>query len=212
MKASATAAAVATFAFDLPTPPVDGNLTRVAARLLNYTKPADTAAGRRFIYEALQQWQPEDGGAGILNEAIMELGATVCTPRKPRCTECPVRLYCRAAEPEKLPVRKPRPKTVDMEEHCAWIVRDGAILLEQQTGKRWRGLWRLPLFTEPGTPASALLTLQYPFTHHRVKLSVFPATTPLFLEDNQRWVPITDLSTTPMTAPHRRAVKKLLHH
>ena len=206
-----TAAAVATFAFDQPTPPVDANIIRVAARLLNYCKPTDSAAGLSHIRAAAQQWQPgiEEGGAGIFNEALMELGALICTPRSPRCSACPVRIFCKAEAPEMLPVKRPRPKQVKLEEHCGWIVCGGRVLLEQQTGKRWRGLWRLPILTEPhsGVPLAALT---YPFTHHRVSLSVFPGTTPLFLAENQGWFPLAELEAVPMTAPHRRALKKLL--
>ena len=206
-----TAAAVATFAFDQPTPPVDANIIRVAARLLNYCKPTDSAAGLSHIRAAAQQWQPgiEEGGAGIFNEALMELGALICTPRSPRCSACPVRIFCKAEAPETLPAKRPRPKQVKLEEHCGWIICGGRVLLEQQTGKRWRGLWRLPILTEPhsGVPLAALT---YPFTHHRVSLSVFPGTTPLFLAENQGWFPLAELEAVPMTAPHRRALKKLL--
>ena len=206
-----TAAAVATFAFDQPTPPVDANIIRVAARLLNYCKPTDSAAGLSHIRAAAQQWQPgiEEGGAGIFNEALMELGALICTPRSPRCSACPVRIFCKAEAPETLPAKRPRPKQVKLEEHCGWIICGGRVLLEQQTGKRWRGLWRLPVLTEPhsGVPLAALT---YPFTHHRVSLSVFPGTTPLFLAENQGWFPLAELEAVPMTAPHRRALKKLL--
>ena len=206
-----TAAAVATFAFDQPTPPVDANIIRVAARLLDYCKPTDTAAGLSHIRAAAQHWQPgiEEGGAGIFNEALMELGALICTPRSPRCSACPVRIFCKAEAPETLPAKRPRPKQVKLEEHCGWIICGGRVLLEQQTGKRWRGLWRLPVLTEPhsGVPLAALT---YPFTHHRVSLSVFPGTTPLFLAENQGWFPLAELEAVPMTAPHRRALKKLL--
>ena len=206
-----TAAAVATFAFDQPTPPIDANIIRVTARLLDYRKPVDSAAGQKTLRTVAEQWQPgaEEGGAGIFNEGLMELGALICTPRAPRCSACPVRLFCQAQEPETLPDKRPRPKTVELEEHCGWIIHDGQVLLEQQTGKRWRGLWRLPLLTEPhsGIPLTAL---SYPFTHHRVSLSVFPGTTPLFLAENQRWIPFAELETLPMTAPHRRALNKLL--
>ena len=203
-----TAAAVATFAFDQPVPPVDGNFIRVIARLLNFSKPVDTAAGLKRIRAAATRWQPETG-AGLFNEALMELGALVCTPRNPRCPVCPLRAYCSAGEPESIPVKKPRPRTVELDECCGWIVRNGAVLLEQQTGKRWRGLWRLPLSTEShaGIP---LVKLKYPFTHHRVTLSVFPATCPLFLEENQRWVACGELHSLAMPAPHRRALNKLL--
>ena len=206
-----TAAAVATFAYDQPTPPVDANIIRVAARLLDFRKPTDTAAGLASIRDTTQQWQPseEEGGAGIFNEALMELGALVCTPRSPRCSACPVRIFCKAEEPATLPLKKPRPRRVELEEHCGWIVQEERVLLEQQTGKRWRGLWRLPILTEPhsGVP---LASLTYPFTHHRVSLSVFPGTTPLFLTEDQRWFSFAELEAVPMTAPHRRALTKLL--
>lgn len=206
-----TAAAVATFAFDEPVVPLDGNIIRVTARLLDYAKPTDTAAGLDHLRTVAQLWQPgaEEGGAGILNEALMELGALVCTPRAPRCSACPVRLFCKATTPESLPVKRPRPKPVDVDEHCAWIVVNGHILLEQQTGKRWRGMWKLPPLAEShsGTP---LATLTYPFTHHRMHLSVYPATTPLFLGENQEWFSFAEVETIPMTAPHRRILKKLL--
>ena len=206
-----TAAAVATFAFDQPTPPVDANIIRVTARLLDYDKPTDGALGLAHIRSTTGQWQPseEEGGAGIFNEALMELGALVCTPRTPRCSACPVRIFCRAEKPEMLPVKRSRPRKAELVEHCGWIIREQCVLLEQQTGKRWRGLWRLPLLNEPhsGVPLAALT---YPFTHHRVSLSVFPATTPLFLTENQRWFSFAELDAVPMTAPHRRALKKLL--
>ena len=206
-----TAAAIATFAFDQPTPPVDGNIIRVTARLMDYRKPVDTAAGLSVIRSVAAAWQPdvEEGGAGMLNEALMELGALVCTPRAPRCSACPVRLFCQAQEPETLPVKRPRPKTVELEEHCGWIIHQGRVLLEQQTGKRWRGMWKLPLLTEPHS-GEPLATLRYPFTNHRVNLAVFPGTTPLFLAENQQWVPLAGLDAVAMTAPHRRAVNKLI--
>jgi len=202
-----TAAAVATFAFDEPEPPVDANILRVTARLTNYRKPVDTSAGLKALRTVAEAWQPESG-AGLFNEAMMELGAVICLPRQPRCGVCPMRLFCRAESPETLPIKRPRPKTIEMEEHCGWILRDGSVLLEQQTGKRWKGLWRLPLLTEPhsGCP---LASLHYPFTHHRVHLSVYPATAPLFLTDTQRWFPLAELDAIPMPAPHRRALRKL---
>ena len=206
-----TAAAVTTFAFDAPTPPVDANIIRVTARLLDYRKPTDAAAGLSHIRAITEQWQPsvEEGGAGIFNEALMELGALVCTPHAPRCAACPVRIFCKVDAPEALPVKRPRHRREEIEEHCAWIIRDDCVLLEQQTGKRWRGLWRLPILTEPHS-CVPLAALTYPFTHHRVSLSVFPGTTPLFLTENQRWFSFGELESVPMTAPHRRALKKLL--
>ena len=203
-----TAGAIATFAFDEPSPPVDGNIVRVIARLLDLWEPVDSASGLEQVWETASRWQPQTQ-AGEFNEALMELGALICTPRAPACLICPVRMFCSAQQPELLPVKKPRPRTVRMVEECGWIVRHGEVLLEQQTGTRWHGLWKLPLLTEPhaGVP---LVALVYPFTNHRVELSVYHGSSPLIMAENQRWFGLADLEMTPMPAPHRRALKRLL--
>jgi A/G-specific adenine glycosylase len=201
-----TAAAVATFAFDAPIPPVDGNIARVLARLLDFYEPVDSSAGLEHLWETATRWQPERG-AGFYNEAMMELGALVCTPRSPVCETCPVEAFCAATDPELLPIKKPRRKTVLLDEHCAWALQDGRVLLEQQTGTRWRGLWRLPVLAKAGK-GTPLVTLDYPFTHHRITLRVFP-----FVMDSgesRQWFSLADLADVPMPAPHRRALKQLL--
>ncbi len=203
-----TAAAVATFAFDAPTPPVDGNITRVLARLLDFRDPVDTRATLEHLWQTATRWQPRKN-AGFFNEAMMELGALVCTPRSPSCPECPVRSFCAGAEhdPAALPVKKPRPKTVLLNEHCGWSFCENRLLLQQQTGSRWRGLWRLPLLAGAGE-GTPLLTLEYPFTHHRITLRVFP--TEPEEGPSRQWFSVAELGRIPMPAPHRRALKQLL--
>lgn len=208
-----TAAAVATFAFDRPVPPIDGNIARVMARLLDDPTPVDTAAGSARLRETAIAWQPRER-AGVFNEALMELGALICTPRTPSCLICPVQRFCATETPERLPVKKPRPKVVALDELCGWIEREGAILLEQQTGSRWNGLWRLPLLkgTECGGGGGEkpLVRLTYPFTNHRITLRVIPAPAPRSLPENWAWISHEQLAKIAMTAPHRRAVEALL--
>ena len=203
-----TAGAVATFAFDEPVPPVDGNIVRVIARLIDSWEPVDTAQGLERIWQTALHWQPQTG-AGRFNEALMELGALVCFPRSPACLICPVHKFCCTHQPESLPIKKPRPRTERMVEECGWIVRNGEVLLEQQTGTRWHGMWKLPLLTEPHAERP-LLAMVYPFTNHRVEFSVYPGSSPLIMAENQRWFAIAALETTPIPAPHRRALKRLL--
>ena len=152
-----------------------------------------------------------ENGARIFNSAIMELGALVCTPRTPQCPRCPIRSHCAAfanGTAESLPRKKPRKKTATLAEHCAWTIHHGGILLEQQTGPRWRGLWKLPAL--PAAPDTApLLTIEYPFTHHRVTLSVFAQPAPSPLRENLAWHPLASLTEVPLTAPHRRAIERL---
>ncbi len=205
-----TAGAVASFAFDLPEPLVDANVARVLARLLDLHTPIDCTAGHSALWATATALVPEKG-ARIFNSALMELGALICTPRTPRCDKCPIQKHCASfanGTATLLPKKMPRRKQAELAEHCAWTVSRRRILLEQQTGPRWRGLWKLPAL--PAAPDGApLLTLKYPFTHHRVTLSVFaqPASSPL--REHLAWHPVTALAELPLTAPHRRAIEKL---
>ena len=203
-----TAGAVATFAFDLPAPIVDANIARVLARLEDSHLPVDSTAGLKALWELAAAMQPAAGKAGRFNEALMELGALVCLPRTPKCGVCPLAGLCKAKEPELLPVKKPASKTLAMREDCAWIVRKGKLLLEQQTGPRWQGLWKLSAAQSPaGKP---LLRVAYPFTNHRVTLSVYPGTAPAVIGSNQKWFSWKALDQVAITAPHRRAIQKLM--
>ena len=205
-----TVGAVASFAFDLPEPLVDANVARVLARLLDLHTPIDSAAGQSALWSAATALVPEKD-ARTFNGALMELGALVCTPRAPRCNACPITKHCAAfanATAASLPRKKPRRRQEELTEHCAWTVSRGRILLEQQTGPRWRGLWKLPAL-HAAPHAEPLLTIEYPFTHHRVTLSVFAQPVPAPLREHLAWHLLTSLAKVPLTAPHRRAIE---HH
>ena len=209
-----TAGAVASFAFDRATPVVDGNIARVLARLFNFEKRLDSAAGQHWIWRTASALQPEEN-AGLFNEALMELGALICLPGRPRCPECPVRRFCTAKYPETLPRKKPRRKTVKTRENCAWIFKNGRVLVEQQAGIRSHGLWKLPGIEDVPPCASLknhkpLVELEYPFTHHRVTLAVYRKPAPRFPAANLSWFGVDQLEEIPMTAPHRRALRRLL--
>ena len=206
-----TAGAVASFAFDLPEPIVDANVARVLARLLDLHTPIDSTAGQSALWETAIALVPQKD-ARTFNGALMELGALLCTPRTPRCGECPIAKHCSAfshGTAESLPRKKPRRKQVALSEPCAWTVSRGRILLEKQIGPRWRGLWKLPSL--PAAPdAEPLLVLDYPFTHHRVTLSVFTQPAPSPLGENQAWHSFASLTDVPLAAPHRRAIGRLV--
>jgi A/G-specific adenine glycosylase len=203
-----TAGALASFAFDLSVAAIDGNIARVLARLLDLHAPIDARSGASVLWRAAEALLPKTGGRAH-NSALMELGAIVCTSAKPRCLLCPIRENCRTKDPELLPVKRPRAKTVALREDCAWIVRGRRVLLEQQTGARWRGLWKLPALTAPPSATTPVASLTYPFTHHRVALSVFASTPPPQLATNQQWFLFAELAHIALAAPHRRAVEML---
>ncbi len=204
-----TAGAIASFAFDLPAPIVDANVARVLARLLDLREPIDSPRGLAALWATAEALAPKRG-ARTFNSPHMELGALVCTPRQPQCLLCPVHAHCAAEEPESLPAKKPRRKTVALTEDCAWIVKRGRILLEQQTGPRWRGLWKLPALPSTPRDTTPLIALEYPFTHHRITLRVFAGATPLVLAEAQCWFDDATLEDAALPSPHRRAVQRLL--
>ncbi len=137
-----TAGAIASMAFGVPVPAVDGNVRRVLARLCGQRRPREASLW------ALAARLVAGPRPGELNQALMELGATVCTPRSPSCNACPVRGACRArarGAPERYPRKLRRPRPQSLRVAVAWIERDGRVLLERTgTGSPLRGMWDLP--------------------------------------------------------------------
>ena len=141
-----TAAAIAAIAFGQPTFALDGNAARVVARLRAVREPIDRPATRvqlRALGEAMVPRQR----AGAFMEAVMELGATVCTPRTPACPRCPLTVSCEAyrlglvtAIPAKSPPRPKRPVSAV----CARVRRAGRILLVRRARGLLAGTWTLP--------------------------------------------------------------------
>ena len=203
-----TAAAIASFAFDRSVPTVDGNIARVIARLFDIQEPVDTASGQAAVWTAAESLLPEKSGR-LYTSALMELGALHCTPRNPKCHICPVRQFCTTEEPQTLPRKKPRSRTIQLDEPCIWIRRGNHILLQQQTGRRWKGLWKLPRL-ETAPPTAPLHESSYPFTNHRVNLRVFRGSDHDAARLASRWITLAELESLPIAAPHRRAIRALL--
>lgn len=204
-----TANAVATFAFGQAVPVVEANIARVVARLFNLRAPIDIVAGRDALWEKAASLLPESGPRDH-NSALMDLGALVCTSRFPHCGICPVRLFCCAEDPAILPVKKKRPVAIRMTEHHSFAVSRGRILLEKSL-TRWRGLWILPRLSARSQNEVPLHVSEFPFTHHCITLSVFAGSSHRpNRNSNQRWFPLSTLTSIPMPSPHRRAAMQLL--
>ena len=140
-----TAAAVASISLNLPYAVVDGNVLRVIARLSNdASNIAEPATRKRIAKQARQML--DTGHPGDYNQAIMELGATVCTPRNPQCGECPVSRWCEArvaGTQAKLPVKVRAQKQERIQLQLLVIEdRAAAVLLKPST--RVAGFWDLP--------------------------------------------------------------------
>jgi A/G-specific adenine glycosylase len=163
-----TAGAIASIAYDRPAPIVDGNVDRVLARLLNLREPVDKPAVKKHVWSLAEQLVPPHSGAGDFNQSLMELGATVCTPKSPKCLVCPVRGECMAfdaGDPEQLPVKLPKKKPVAVTHLVIAVERGGKYLFEQRpaTGL-WSNMWQLPTWETPPTKVIDSLPFSRPST------------------------------------------------
>jgi A/G-specific adenine glycosylase len=200
-----TANAIGVFAFDQSLPLVEANTARVLTRLFNILDPIDSTSGRRKLWELSAKLVPAKGARDFQN-AMMDLGALVCTARNPRCQICPVKKFCRACDPVSLPRKRKPVGIVPLIEAHGLCTTAGAVLLEQ-CRQRWRGMWMLPKI--PAPRSAPIHTARFPFTHHQVTLEVF-RTKSARPSPHQRWFLIRQLNKIPMPSPHRRAINALL--
>ena len=175
-----TANALATFAFDQSVPIVEANTVRVLTRLFNFQKSIDCTAGREALWKRAAMLVPKRS-AGIYNSALTDLGALVCLPCQPKCEICPVKKFCRARNPETLPIKKARPPTRQLLESHALIVKESKILLAQSRA-RWRGMWILPPANkiDNQTRCSHLGLSLYPSPHHACRIQTSRASEDIF--------------------------------
>lgn len=142
------AGAVLSFAFDRPEPIVEANTQRVLARLLAWEGPIGQTATQARLWEAASRLVPERG-AGQFNQALMELGATVCTPKEPLCLVCPLASLCRARAlgmQDRLPSKTPRAAPIEVVEQCALVIEPGGrfLVVRRKEGGLWAGFWEFP--------------------------------------------------------------------
>lgn len=144
-----TAGAIASFAFNLPYPALDGNVYRVLSRLYDCEIAFDTTQGKKHFRQLAEELLDKERPR-LFNSAIMELGALHCVPTAPDCSTCPLNTWCKALTNntvELLPVRKPRPKVRDRYlEYTIYIARDKTTLIHQRKGNDiWKHLYEFPV-------------------------------------------------------------------
>ena len=152
-----TAAAIASFAFDIPKAAVDGNVCRVWSRVFGIDEPIDSARGKQLITEMAQALLPE-AHAAKYNQAVMEFGALQCVPRNPDCASCPLSHKCVALAQDrvgKLPAKLHKTKVEPRFLTYLYIHNGEALLLHKRTANDiWQNLYELPLI-EPSVPTDA---------------------------------------------------------
>jgi A/G-specific adenine glycosylase len=207
-----TAAAIGSIAFGLPHAVVDGNVLRVVARMENDF--ADIAALRtRERFRAIVQGWMGRFNPGIFNQALMELGATVCLPANPLCRQCPLARQCRALQAGtvgQLPVKPRKTEPVAIAAELLLVRRGGRVLLRRKDAgaRRMAGFWELPSPEElPAARAGRIWgAFRHTITHHHYTFTVRSATVRA-IAANFRWFTAGELAEIPLSTTARKALK-----
>jgi len=199
-----TAAAIRAIAFGEAAVALDGNLKRVLARLIGYGEETGTAAAAEALEEAGLAIV-KAGDPSAINQALMDLGATICAPRAPRCLLCPLAPWCAArleGRQEEIPKPAKRAGSVEVHLGAGILSRRGKVLLRRRTARLMRGMWEVPLVSlgasptrgreraaseivvkrlshELGVEIEALApagTIRHSITNHRIRVHLFRGT------------------------------------
>ncbi len=218
-----TAGAIASLAFDLSEPILDGNIVRVFSRLNGIGYLPDTKEGRQTYWELARVWAGS-GRPSLVNEGLMELGALVCAPRSPDCARCPLTAFCAAyaaGNQDAYPPARSRKDTVDVSGFAVVAFAGSgsagrALLYTPGKPERLAGLLTFPVFAaedlpalraawKAGLPALAeaslrprAVTVTHSITHHRYRLRIVEARVEAGavsgrLPVGYAWAPIADL-------------------
>jgi len=225
-----TAGAIASLAFDTVAPILDGNVIRVLSRLDHLQTDPREREALAHLWSRAEQILPTKRVSDF-NSALMELGATICTPRAPQCLICPVRAFCEAAErgdPESIPPPKKAKATPLVKRWIFAIEHEGKWLIEQRppTG-RWAGMWqfvtlepagRSPAVESLGDSLSLQLeapkklgTIAHALTHRRYQFTVYHciATGKRSTESPRVSVRLDELDRYPLPKPHVEVARLL---
>jgi A/G-specific adenine glycosylase len=232
-----TVGAVLSQAFDRRLPILEANSLRVLCRHLGVREDPRAGAVQRRLWEAAEALLPART-AGQFNQALMELGALVCTPKNPGCAVCPLARRCEARRlglQGEIPARAEAPQTVAVAEAAVVVRRGGRVLLAQRpAGGRWENMWEFPHgeLAQEETPERAaarllpqltgldaelgdeLLTIRHGVTRYRITMVCFEAAYRggAFRSEfytRSEWVEPGQLHSYPVSAPQRRLAEAL---
>ncbi|MEE2716549.1 MAG: A/G-specific adenine glycosylase [SAR324 cluster bacterium] len=232
-----TAGAIASIAFNQPRPVVDGNVERVLCRIEGIAEPPKSTPVQKRLWALAAEWIPH-GHARDFNQGLMELGATVCTPRNPSCLLCPVNAWCVAFQTgrtDAIPAPRTRPKPTKIAKITAltqcgnrWLVR------KRPEGGLMGGLWEFPTWEEPPAEGSTavwlatqlcaeygvdaqigpeLFQMEHGYTRFQATLHCWICTVaeiPDAISTNARWLTLDEIAELALPRVFQRLRKRLL--
>ncbi len=221
-----TAGAILSIAFNEDAPILDGNVKRVLSRLF-----ATGGKNESLLWRLSESLIPK-GHASFFNQGLMDLGATICTPKEPPCLRCPLRDLCRgraSGDPERFPAKTPKKKIPHIEAVSAVIEENGKVLLKRRP---WEGLlgglWEFPNWSIEGEKdlkeylkhkvkteiglnvksEEAIGSFRQTFSHFKLTLQVFHCRL-LNGKARGKWVSTRKLHALPMSRIHRHIAEKI---
>ena len=204
-----TAGAIMSISFNEPVPAVDGNVLRVIGRHDLIEEDVSAQKPQRFVHEIVKERMEEPC---VFTQALMELGARVCTPKSPACLLCPLNDTCLAYElnaQSDYPRKKPKKKPLELNLYTYVIVWNHHVLIStDDSDGLMKGLVRLPQFTDELNVQSEFAgSFQHVFSHRVWKMSVHLVEKPVELE-SCFWWPVDRLDELSMVTAHRKILKK----
>jgi A/G-specific adenine glycosylase len=225
-----TAGAIASIVFGRHVPIVDGNVTRVLLRVHGRSLPHGSPQALAWAWRQAGSLVASCGRPALFNEGLMELGATICTPRNPACARCPLRGHCLArARGQQHRIPRPKRSPARSSLHCASVLvtdRAGRLLVEpRDTRGLWGGLWQTPTLESTQQPRAPAIrawlglrtielhaTFAQATTHRDVVFHVWhaPPLTPAgaalasAARPHARWLTKRQIDALPLSTPQRR--------
>jgi A/G-specific adenine glycosylase len=207
-----TAAAIASIIYNIPRAVLDGNVVRVLSRLTGDAGDIGSSTTRKRLQGVASELL-DANCPGQHNQAVMELGATVCLPRQPQCLLCPVEPHCQARRDgvqNELPVKLRRKQPVLLEETVLIVQKGGKLLLRQRGAgeSRLPGFWELPLAEElpDAVHAAQIGVFRHSITHHNYRFTVVKASIRKAPTAFQ-WIPLSVLYGLPLTTVAKKAIR-----
>jgi A/G-specific adenine glycosylase len=205
-----TAAAIASIAFGQPHAAVDGNVMRVVSRVTGDAGEISSPVTKARFTETAELLL-DRGRPGDFNQAMMELGATVCVPRSPRCTECPVAHFCQAratGRENELPVKLKKNVSRDVPLDLALFRNGAGVFLIQRAAseRRLAGFWELPAkLSFPRWRGRLATQFTHQIVNDRFRITVFEGAASKTLPAG-KWFTLAELDAIPLTTVTRKAL------
>ena len=207
-----TAGAIASFSFGAATPILDGNVRRIFSRLIALKDPVEKSSSQKTLWALAEHLVPERN-AGIYNQALMDLGASLCSRTRPQCQDCPIRQWCKAGlkgNPAEYPVRLRAPAKPIRDIAMILYVRGDKLWLTRREEKAvWQGLWSLPevAFVDSVPVAH----FHHAFSHYEIEVALYAKelTQNENPEGNGKWISWFEVETEALPSPVRRVLLQI---